>query len=339
MESARKFTFFRRIKTAVFELEKYGIFLGESLGTSIRYMLLLISLLTIITTSVETYNFSQMVEKGMKYVENEMPDFLLDNAVLSIDENIEAYDEEFDFYFFADTDEEISDDKLRGYLSETYGGSYGVILLHDRMLYVVEGVEAEYKYTDIIADYGTKVVDKQVFLNDYRTIGINTVSTMFFVLVFIGQYLVNILQIFADLILVAILGHMTARICKIKLRAGSLLTLSIYAMTLSVILNTIYITIKLITGFVISYFNIMYLLIAYVYIVAAMLMIKTDIIKCNEELAMAIEMQKQLKKEQEEQEQEEQEEEEKREREKDKQKKKEKEAEEKLDREPDGSEI
>jgi len=340
MNQTRKFKFFGRIKNAVFQLERYGVFLGERFSTSLKYALLLILIVTIATTIAETYNFSNMVEKGFKYVDYELPDFTLENNVLSFDEVIEGYDEEFKFYFFVNTDQNITDDSIRNYLSKSSEGDYGLIVLYDRILYKVGGVEMEQRYEEFMSQYDSKVMDKEMLLDEYNSLGIRNICTVFFVVILTGQYMVNILQIFADLILVAILGHITARICKIKLKMSSMLTLSIYAMTLSIILNTIYVVIRILTGFSINYFRIMYLLIAYVYIVAAMLMIKTDIIKCNEELAIALEMQKKMKKEEEEKKQEEQEEQEKKEQEKEKKKKEEKEQEEKeLDREPDGSEI
>ena len=76
-----------------------------------------------------------------------------------------------------------------------------------------------------------------------------------------------------------------------------------------------------------------YLLIACVYVIAAMMMIKIDIIKCNQDLALVMEVQKKLKEEIEEKERLEEEEK----REKKRQEKKEREKEDAG--EPDGSEI
>ena len=50
------------------------------------------------------------------------------------------------------------------------------------------------------------------------------------------------------------------------------------------------------TGFVINYFSVMYLLIAYVYIIAAILMIKYDLLKQRLELEKILEVQKKVNK-------------------------------------------
>ena len=64
------------------------------------------------------------------------------------------------------------------------------------------------------------------------------------------------------------------------------------------ILRTIYFIINLLTTFEIKYFDVMYLLIAHVYIIASIFIIRTDIIKDATELKRIFEEQEKIKKEQ-----------------------------------------
>ena len=75
------------------------------------------------------------------------------------------------------------------------------------------------------------------------------------------------------------------------------LTLAIYSLTLSIILNLIYIVQYNFTGFEIPYFEMLYLLIAYIYIIAAILIIKTDLINQVMQLQRIQEEQKKISQE------------------------------------------
>ena len=136
---------------------------------------------------------------------------------------------------------------------------------------------------------------------------------------------------------------MASLVCKIRIGYSSVITLAIYSLSLSILLNVIYDVVNLYTGFVVSGFYTMYLFIAFIYIIAAMFMIKTDLLKTHVELQKIIEIQKQNTEEQEEQDN--QEEQEKQEKQKKKEEKKPEDEEEKKERpdienrEPDGSEI
>ena len=59
----------------------------------------------------------------------------------------------------------------------------------------------------------------------------------------------------------------------------SVYAMSLHAITLSVILNAIYLVVNTFTGFYIKYFDVMYTTISYIYIVTAILSIRQDLIK------------------------------------------------------------
>jgi len=137
----------------------------------------------------------------------------------------------------------------------------------------------------------------------------------------IGFYLVSVLYTYAvyfllvmmDILLLSVLGFFISRIFRIKLRYEAIYNISTYALTLPVLLNMLYITANLITGFTIEYFTIVYNVISYIYLIAAILIIKSEIIKTNIELMAIREEQQKVKRELEEQKQEQEPEEQKQE--------------------------
>jgi len=87
---------------------------------------------------------------------------------------------------------------------------------------------------------------------------------------------------------------------KLRLRYKATFSLGAHAITLPVILNLIYVIINTYTGFTINNFQWMYTSISYIYVVVAILMIKTEIINQRIQLIKLQEIQAQVAKEAEE---------------------------------------
>ena len=126
----------------------------------------------------------------------------------------------------------------------------------------------------------------------------------------------------------------------IKMRYVAIFNMSVYALTLSTILNMLYIAVNTFIPFTMEYFQVMYVAVAVIYLVAAILILKTEFIKKQFELMKIAEAEKIIKKEQQEKEKEEKEQQEKEDRKKkdkeEEKKKKENKKEEKGNNEPEG---
>lgn len=290
----KKIGFFEKMKIAIFKLEDYGVFLGEKFGTSLKYFFILILLLSIVTSLVDTYKLNKMLTRVYSYITRELPDFEYSDNGLSFNEKIDAYDNEFKFKLLVDTDENVSDEQIKDYKTKVYNNDYGLILLKDKAIYIEDGNESDYSYKDIEKILSQKISNKQEFIDIITKTGIGTISSTFFVMELIIVYIENAIIIIGDVLLVAIFGLIASRLCGLRFRPLPMVSLSVYAITLSVLLSAVYGVIYGLIGFEIKYFSVMYLLIAYVYIVAAILMIKYDLIKQHFELEKILEVQKKV---------------------------------------------
>lgn len=299
-KSEEKLGFFKRIKIAVFKLEEYGIFLGEKVSKSIKYFLLLILLITLGMIITETYNFHKMINTGLNYITNEMPDFSYNEGNVKFKNNVQAFDNKYKFKLYINTDDEVSVETINSYKQDVYSVQDGIILLKDKFLYIINNETIEGSYTDLLKIYELKISNKQDLLDTINNIGTFNILLIYAISSFMSMYIVNVITIFMDLLLIAFFGYVASRLCGIRFKMAPMITLSVYSLTLSVILVGIYNVVYVLTGFVIKYFNVMYLLIAYVYIIAAIFMIKYDLIKQSQELQKIIEVQKQVKKDAEE---------------------------------------
>ena len=147
-----------------------------------------------------------------------------------------------------------------------------------------------------------------------------------YIVAYIEMLIVNVISVGMDVILLGAFGYFTAIILRMHLKFSAMCKIAIHSLTLPIILNAIYLIIETFTSFKIEYFEIMYIAIAYIYIITAILMIKSDIIKNQEELTKILEEQEKVRQELQKQKEEEEakKEQQRRENEKEKQRKKEK---------------
>ena len=106
---------------------------------------------------------------------------------------------------------------------------------------------------------------------------------------FISSFISFWVAIVLDVFTLSIFGLFTCLIAKIKMNYKAVFNMSIYAITLSLILRTIYVVVTMLTSFEIKYFDVMYVAVAYITLAAAIFLIKSDVIKQHLELMKIIE--------------------------------------------------
>ena len=106
-----------------------------------------------------------------------------------------------------------------------------------------------------------------------------------FISAFISFFIIILLDVFT----LSIFGLFTCVIARIKMNYKAVLNMSIYAMTLSIILRAIYVSVTMLTSFEVKYFEVMYIGVAYITLAAAIFLIKSDVIKQHLELMKIIE--------------------------------------------------
>ena len=90
MEQDNKLHFFKRIKVAIFNLEDYGKFLGESGYKAVKYFLLLILLFSCIFGFSKTFYINKGIKKVYNYINNELPSFEYNSNKLHFSQKVEA---------------------------------------------------------------------------------------------------------------------------------------------------------------------------------------------------------------------------------------------------------
>lgn len=175
----------------------------------------------------------------------------------------------------------------------------GIVLLADKVIYKnsMLSQNIEYSYKNILNSYNVQEFEKQDVENFINSI--NTIVLYSGFVLFVAMYMFTIyfISTLVDAFMLAILGFILARIIGIKIKFKATFNMGIYALTLPIILNLIYLVINTFTGFTVRYFQWMYTTISYIYVIVAILIIKTDLINRQMELMKIVEEQEKVKKE------------------------------------------
>lgn len=296
----KKMNFFKRVKMAIFNIEKYQEFAEEKTIVAIKYFIKLILVFSIIITLASVYKFGTMANFFIDTFRTDFPNFTFSNNTLVADEvaSIVREDKNMQISIIVDTEISSDDAKVNEYITEMTKYDNSVMFLRDKMLLQLDGLsgQATYTYEQLNAG-GLGEFTKQNIEDTLNNINMETVYVAFFISIIVYMFIIYLISTAMETILIALLGYLTAKIVRLNLKINQSYNMAVYAITLAVILNAIYIPIKLIIGFNIQYFAIMYTIIPYIYIITAILMIRSELQKQQIEIGKIEKVQKLVKKE------------------------------------------
>ena len=206
--------------------------------------------------------------------------------------------------------------KVNQYINEVAEEGEGIIVLKDKIILKSSAVVGtiSYSYKETFEPMDITQFSKQDVINYANSNQIVTLYVSIFLTIFIYAFIMYLLTTLSNAIMLSFFGYITTVLARIKIRYVAIFNMSAYALTLSTILNMLYIAINIFIPFNMEYFQVMYVAVAAIYLVAAILILKTEIIKQQIELMKIAEAEEIIKKEMEEKEQQEKEKKEKEER-------------------------
>ncbi len=303
-EDNRNMNFFNKIITSIKDFEKYAIFATERTRKAIAYLALIILIFSIVIASLFTYKFSVSINNAIDYFKSNISEVSYKDNNLSINSGEElklTNSKEVLPIVIISTN--ATKEQERNYENEISTYANGILFLKDRFIYKNEMLTKSitYEYKDIASVYEISEFEKEDVLTFIANTNNINLYVSFFVVIVIYLFTVYFVSTMADVIMLGILGFIFARILGIRLRFKATFNMGVYALTLPILLNMVYIIINSTTGLEIKYFTWMYTTISYIYMIVAILMIKTDLINRQAELMKIIEEQEKVKKEIEEQ--------------------------------------
>lgn len=341
MNKEKELSFFKKMIISIKNFEKYPELAGEKWSIVIAYLVKLLILFTIVASFCSVYKIKNNIGQTISYIETDLPDFTFQNNTLKMDTNspiiLENDDEIFNLIII-DTNEQL-EENINNYKQRISNTQNGIIILNDKIIIKTTATQntlVEYSYSTITEDYQIQSFNKQDLLNFFAGTNLIMIYIGFFIITFIYMIMAYFISVWGDILLLAIFGYIAALCMRLRIKFSVMCKIAVHGLTLPILLNAVVTLIYTFTGFELTYFQVMYVGIACIYIITAILMIKSDVIKNQQELAKIIEEQSKVKEKMEKEKQEQEREEQGETKEKKKENKKEKEEQDNLENDVQG---
>lgn len=297
----KKLNFFKKVWYSITKFEKYVEMSLEGTGRAMKYLLQIVSIFVLIISCLGIYNVNENLNAFVKNIENNVPDFKCEDGQITFGENVENKVYTVDdtnlnlgkiIIDLNTTDNNIVDEYEATIKNAAKTNNMGIIILSDKIIQVAklpEGSEGEttvsltYKEVlkSVFGDENVKV-SKSNLLEYLNGNGRTSIFIVNFFAYFIAYFIIYLTSGLIYALVLAFIGFASAKITKIKLTFAQLFAISIYAFTLSNILNMIYFVVNHFIGITIKYFDIAYIALAYIYVVTVLFLIKTDFLRKQE---------------------------------------------------------
>lgn len=278
METEIKLSFLKRLKMSLLDFDKYHIIASEGLGRAMLYLVRLMLVFTLIMSFAFTLKVSQLITNGTTYIKEQTPNF---------------YFKDDEFHIESDSDVILENNqyvKIKLILSnsDTYDESniqsfdgIGIVFLKNKILLKQENgtsiIARTYKEVNEI--YNVNNLNKETILGYFDGENGYTILAHIFAIIFITVFITYFMTAILDTLALSLLGYIVSRMIRVPLKYSAIYSLSISAITLPVVINLIYMIVNLFIGFVIPYFQVMYTLVSYICLIAALLIMRSEIIK------------------------------------------------------------
>ena len=336
-------SFFKKVYNSIVKIEKYPDMAAQGFPKAISYITKLVIILSIVLCLGMVYQTHGLIQDGINYLQNEFPEFSYKDGTLTVDseEPIIIEDSPVTGMVIVDTITE-DENKINEYITSIEKAGDGIIVLKDKVKLKNVSVTGtiEYNYKDVLGQMQIQEFTKQDVIKYANSSQIINLYISIFITMFVYVFIMYFITTITNAFLLSIFGYLTTWIAKIRMRYVAVFNMTVYALTLSIILNIIYVAINIFINFNIEYFQVMYVAVSAIYLVAAIFILKGEFIKKQQELMKIAEVEAVVK-QQLDKEKEEKQEEQKREKEKEERKKKDKEEQknddDKSKQEPEGS--
>lgn len=284
--------FFKKVWYSTTKIEKYPELSAEGLKSSIKYLIILVLIIGLASSLVTVYRTSLKIKGIASYINERIPELTYSNETLQVETEEPIIDENDIFgKIIIDTNTE-DEQKI-----EEYKNNENAIIILKNKIILQENGTAEYNYNELLGQVGITEFNKQNLVEYLNGKGIMNIYLSLTLSLFIYAFIIYLINTLFYIIIISIFGYIATMILKLKIRYVAVFNMGVYAITLPILLNIIYIIINAIFQFKITYFEILYALLASIYIMAAICMLKLEFNKKQGEVEKIVEVEKQEKEE------------------------------------------
>ena len=287
MEKEIRISFFKRLKMSIFDFDKYHIIASEGLGRAMMYLVKLMLLFAVVISIATVIKLSQLLDDGLEFYSQNVPNFHFENNqfILENDGDYVVENHEYvDFKVILTNSETYNEDEIRN-----FDGLVAVFTKNHMLVKQQNSTSITTQtYEELSNTVDLSTVNKDYVYNMFTGENAYAIQANIFAVILIVMFFTYFFTAILNTIALSLLGLIVSRLIRMPLKYSSIYSLGISSITLPTILNAIYLVVNLFTGFVIPYFQLMYTLISYVYLIAALLIMRSEIIKKKVKIQVAI---------------------------------------------------
>ena len=290
---------FKHVSHSINKIEKYPELSAEGLGRAIIYLMTLVLIIGAISSFATVYRTSLKVKEVAKYIDEKIPELTYKEDTLQVGAEEAIIDENENFGKIIVDTKTDDEQQINQYVEDTSDEENAVIILKNKLMLKQSGTNetTDYNYKDLFGQMGITEFNKQSLLDYLNGNGIKNLYFSLFASLLIYSFVIYLINLLFYIIIISIFGYLATMILKLKIRYVAIFNMAIYAITLPALLNIIYIAINAFYPYQISYFEVLYALIASIYIMAAIFILKTEFNKKQGEVQKIVEVEKQIKEE------------------------------------------
>lgn len=286
-----KMGFFKRVKTAVVNFEGYQRFADEKSSKAVKYFFQIVLIFVIFASIAVIYPLINNIKNGVEYMKTDIPNFTVQDNKLTMESEEPVTVKNENVSLVISLNPNLNKEDVNKFFEENNTYNNAALFIQDEFFIKIGTTTGTiaYDYKTLSEAIGIQELSKQAVIDYFDNSGYIKLFMAMFLFMLAYLYLTYIIVTILDVLILSILSFITVKLYRVKLDYKQCINISIYALTLPIILNTIYVLINAFTGFTIEYFQIMYNIISYIYIVAAILMIKADYNKTGSDVIKIVE--------------------------------------------------
>lgn len=270
-----KIGFFKRLKMSIINIEQYHFLAAEGPKRAIGYLAILMFLFATIFSVALNIKIDNKIKEAVEFTKENVPYFEVVNNKFHI-ESEEKLEYEKDHYkIIVDNNPDYNK-----YIDEisNYNGTFLLINENNVILKLDFGSPIALSYDNITKAINKENINKESLLTFFNENKIK-IYILLFIYILLEVYIIYIISTLIDVLALSLIGILTEKFSGLYLKYGATLSMAVSAMTLSTVLNLAYLVIRTFTGFYIKNFQILYTIISYIYMVMAILIMRSNILK------------------------------------------------------------
>ncbi len=290
--------FFKKLWYSIIKIEKYPDMAAQGLGKAMGYLSKVVAIMAIVLCIGMLYQTHNLIQQGVDYLQNEFPEFSYKDGILNVESEtpIEIKENPVFGDIIIDTNTE-EQETINQYLNKIGEAKDGIVVLKNEVRIknaAVAGI-ISYSYKDTLASFKVNEFTKQDVINYINSSKMITMYVSVFITMFIYAFIMYFLSTVSNAILLSFFGYITTVLARIRMRFVAIFNMAVYALTLSSMLTILYIAVNIFVPFNMEYFQVMYMAVSAIYLVAAILILKTDFMSKQMELMKIAETQEIIK--------------------------------------------